>query len=159
MAQDNLEGAFDSIEVLSKARIQADSRVRLIKTMREDGDITQSENRHMVLLYDEARADVNSGIDRLVAELEARGKVSGEEPFEEVAGRAAKRVENFLAESDLLVFGEARSGMLEAGLSLSEAVIGAFVDVWKNLRGERTARHGKLVERLNGLKWQAFEEI
>lgn len=159
MAQNNLKGIFDSVEVLSRAKLQAESRVKLIKTMREDEEITASDNRRMATLYDEARAHVNSGIDRLLVELETMGKVDNDKSFETIASRTAQQVETFVTESDQLVFGEDRTGMVEAGLGLAGILVGAMVDVWKNLRGVRKVQHSKLVKRLDGLRWSAFDDL
>ncbi|MBW1805453.1 MAG: hypothetical protein JRJ06_03625 [Deltaproteobacteria bacterium] len=159
MVQNGLKGIFDSIEMLSRAKLQAESRVKLIKTMREDEEITASDNRRMTTLYDEARAHVNSGIDRLLVELETTGKVDDDKSFEEIASRAAQQVEAFVTESDQLVFGEDRSGMVEAGLGLAGILVGAMVNVWKNLRGARKVRHSKLVKRIDDLRWPAFDEL
>ncbi len=158
MAQDDLDPVFDSIEALSKAKLQAGNRVKLVKAMLKDGDISASDHRRIVALYDEARAEVNSGIDRLLVELDTKGTLDGEEPFERIASRAAKHVEEFVAESDRVVFGPDR-GTVEAGLNLAESLVNAFVDVWKTLRGERAMRHEKLVERLDALRWPTFGEI
>ena len=159
MEHNDLKDIFDSVEVLSRAKLQAGNRVKLIKTMREEEEISVSDHRRMVALYGEARADVNSGIDRLLIEVEAAGKIENEGPFEEIASRAAEQVETFITESDQLVFGEDRSGVVEAGISFAGAIVSAMVDVWKSVRGERTTRHAKFVERLDSLKWPAFEEF
>jgi hypothetical protein len=159
MAQNGLEGILNSIEVLSRSKLQAESRAKLINSMHKDEEISASDHRRMATLYEGARADVNSGVDRLLVELEASDRIDSEDSFEKIASRAARQVETFVAESDLLVFGEDRSVILEGGLSLAGTIIGALVDVWKNIRGARTAWHTKLVERLDGLRWSAFENF
>ena len=150
---------FDSVEALSKARSQAESRVKLVRALAEDGEIETADLRGVQALYDDARADVNSGLDRLLVELEKTGSYESAEPYAEVAERAANRVDDFVRRCDAIILGDDRSGVIGGGLSLAETLVTALVDVWKTVREGRTDRHALFVERVESLKWGEFDDI
>ncbi len=158
-AESGKEVVFDSVEVLSRAKSQAESRIKLARSLLEDGEIKAADLRNIQILYEDARSDVNSGLDRLIVELETTGAYDTAEPYAQVAERAAQHVQEFMKTSDELVFGEDRSGLAGAGLSLAETFVTALVDVWKTLRGERTERHSLLIQRIGSLKWSEFDDI
>lgn len=149
---------FDSVEVLSKAKAQAESRVKFIRSLREDGEIEEKDLRKIQLLYSEVRADVNAGLDRVLVELEITGSKGATEPYDRVAARAAKRATDFLESSDEMILGDDR-GAVEAGIKLADSMTKAFVDIWKTLRGEKSERHEQLIRRIESLKWEQFSEI
>ena len=154
-----MESVLTSVETLSRAKTQAESRVKLIKALLDDGDIPKAEYRKVVILYGDAQAGANAGIDRILFQLEAVGKLQEQERFNELATQTAKDVESFLVQSDLLIFGEYRSGAVEAGVSLAETLTNALMDIWKTLRGERNERHAKVIERIESLRWKAFDDV
>jgi len=154
----NEEVRFDSVETLSKAKTLAESRVKLIRSLLEDGEIGDEQYRKIQILYDEARADVNAGLDRLLVELETTSSQGTIEPYDRVAQRAAERTAQFLKISDQVIFGKDR-GILELGMKLADSLIKAFVDIWKVLRGEKTERHTLLLQRIESLKWGEFSEV
>lgn len=158
-AESEKEIVFDSVEVLSRVKSQAESRIKLARSLVEDGEIKATELRKIQILYDDTRSEVNSGLDRLLVELETTGAYESVEPYTRVAERAAQRAQEFIETSDALILGEDRSGIAEAGLSLAESLVTALVDVWKTLRGERTERHSLLIKRIGSLKWNEFDEI
>ena len=150
---------FDSVEILSQTKARAESRVKLLRSLQDDGEVKAEDMRRLRLLYDEARADVNAGLDRILVELESTGSNASVDPYPRVAERASKRAAEFLAESDTVIFGGDRGAAAEAGAKLADSLVTAFVDVWKTLRGERSARNEKLAERIGSLKWQSFDQI
>lgn|GEM_PF-4779394 len=150
---------FDSVEVLSRTKSQAESRVKLVRSLLEDGEIEKKDLRNIQRLYEEARADVNAGLDRLLVEIEVVGSHGSIDPYEKVAERAAKRVAEFLEASDELILGEDRSGLVTAGLGIVDSMMKAFVDVWKTMRGERSERRALLIQRIESLKWGQFDAI
>ena len=158
-AESEKEVVFDSVEVLSRAKSQVENRIKLVRSLLEDGEIEAAELRKVQILYDDVRSDVNSGLDRLLVELETTGTYETVEPYARVAERVAQRVQEFIVMTDELILGEDRSGIAEAGLSLAESLMTALVDVWKTLRGERTERHTLLIQRIDSLKWSEFDDV
>lgn len=154
-----MESVLTSVETLSRAKTQAESRVKLIKALLDDGEITKTDYRRILVLYSDAQAGANAGIDRMLFQLEALGEMQEQERFNDLASRTAEDVETFLVQSDLLVFGEDRSGAIAAGVSFAETLTNAFMDIWKTLRGERNARHAKVIERIESLRWKAFDDV
>jgi hypothetical protein len=150
---------LDGIEVLSRAKSQAETRIKFLRSLVKDGEVDAADLRRVRILYDEARSDVNAGLDRLLAELEATGAYETPEPFTRVAEQAGKRVAELISVSDRLALGEDRGSPIEAGVKLADTLVKAFVDVWKTLRGERTARRSLLLQRIGSLKWSAFDDI
>ena len=157
--QTEWEGVLSSVETLSRAKAQAETRVKLIKALLDEDEITTTDYRRILVLYSDAQAGANAGIDRMLFQLEALGEMHEQERFNDMASRTSKDVETFLVQSDLLIFGEHRSGAIEAGVSFAETLTNAFVDVWKTLRGEKNARHAKVVERIESLRWKAFDDV
>ena len=152
------EVRFDSVEILSKAKTQAESRVKLVRALLEDKEIKDEEYRRIQSLYDDARAEVNSGLDRLLVELETTGSQGKEEPYDRLARRAADRTTEFLKISDKVIFGNDR-GLVESGVDLAGKLVDALVDVWKTLHGEKTQRHALLLKRIESLKWREFADV
>jgi len=151
---------FDSVEVLSRAKSQAEGRVKYARLLMADGEIEGAELTDIQRLYDLARADVNAGIDRLLVELETTGSYESTEAYSRFAERAAERVAGFIRESDAITRADKRSGLAAAaGVNFAKELVTAFVDVWKTLRGERTERHSLLTQRIASLKWSEFDEI
>ena len=149
---------FDSVEVLSRAKAQAESRVKFIRSLREDGEIEEKDLRKIQLLYGEVRADVNAGLDRVLVEIETTGSKGATEPYERIAVRAAKRATDFLESSDEMILGDDR-GAVEAGINLADSMTKAFVDIWKTLRGDKSERHEQFIRRIESLKWEQFSKI
>ena len=130
----------------------------MARGLAEDGDIGPTDLRRIQVLYDDARADVNAGLDRLLVELEVTGSYESADPFADVAERAESRVASFISETDEIIFGEDRS-LGAAGIGLVGDIAQAFVEVWKTFRGESVANHDKLVERIDALKWARYEDL
>lgn len=149
---------FDSVEVLSRAKSQAESRIRMARALVADNELEKADLRMVQALYDEARADVNAGLDRLLVELAATGDYESAEPFTRIAERAEAHVSTFITESDQVILGEDR-GLAEAGIGVAGDIAQALVDVWKTLRGENTGRHDKLVTRIDALKWSKYDDV
>lgn len=152
------EQRFDSVETLSKAKSLAESRVKLVRSLYREKRVNDTEFQKIQLLYDEARADVNAGLDRVLVELETTGKKGNVEPYERVAKRAAEKTAEFLNSSDDIMFGKDR-GAVETSIKFMDSLVDAFVDIWKVLRGEKTERHKLLMQRMESLKWSDFSEI
>ena len=84
------EQRFDSVETLSKAKSLVESRVKLVRSLHQEQRVNEEEYQKIQLLYDEARADVNAGLDRVLVELEAAE--SGKERSEtEVEGKEREK--------------------------------------------------------------------
>jgi hypothetical protein len=158
-AADDDQVVLNGIEILSRAKSQAESRIKLVRSLVKDGEIDTVDLRRVRILYDDARSDVNAGLDRLLAELEAHGTYATAEPYTQVAERAAARMAELIKISDKLALGEDRGDPVEAGMKLVDTVVKAFVDVWKTLRGERTSRRSLFVQRLGSLRWSPFDDI
>ena len=153
------DAVFDGVEVLSREKARAESRVKLARSLSADGDLAKTDFRKIQVQYDETRADVNAGLDRLLVELETTGSLESVESYTRLAERVAQRVETFLKSSDSLLFGDDRSGAVGAGLGLVGIVTKALVDMWKTLRSDHTDRHTLLIKRIDSLKWQQFDDI
>ena len=150
---------FDSVEILSREKARAESRVKLARSLHMDGELETSNLRKIQEQYDDARADVNAGLDRLLVELEATGSVESQEVYTRTAERAAQRVEAFLKLSDGLTLGKGRSGAVGVGLGLVGIVTKALVDMWKTLRSGQSERQALLIKRIDSLKWSQFDDI
>lgn len=160
MAQDSENvDVFDSVEVLSRAKTQAETRVKLAQSLVEDGEVGVEDLRKIQRLYDDARAEINGGLDRLLVELESTGTYESTEPFKAVAEKAVDRVAAFMVASDELILGEDRSGWADASIGLAGDLVGSMLEIWKTLRGERSVRHEALVKRIDSLKWDAFDDV
>jgi hypothetical protein len=122
-------------------------------------EVEVADLRKIQRLYDEARAEVNAGLDRLLVELEATGGYESTEPFKAIAEKAADRVASFMTASDELILGEDRSGWADASIGLAGDLVGSLVEIWKTLRGARSGRHDALVNRIDSLKWEAFHDV
>ena len=83
---------------------------------RVDGEMPPESLRNLRRLYDDARAEVNAGLDRLLVELEASRSQPDMEPYARLAEKSSLRVQQFLTESDRLSLGQERSGIVEAGV-------------------------------------------
>jgi hypothetical protein len=157
---------FASIELLSETKSRAEDRIKIAGSMVSDGDLTTRELRELRIMYSDARAQVNAGLERLVVELEATKQGATPETFEMVATRAAEQIQLFLQQSDALL-DEDRAATEAAGLAKVagpaiegvKSIASALVDVWKTLRGEKKERRAALIKRVEGLKWAAFEEL
>lgn len=152
---------FDSVEILSKSKSWAESRVRMIRSLARDNEISKTELSRLELEYDAVRATVNSGIDRLLVELETTGESDSSEPFDRIAIQVSDQVEDFLIICDEMIFGGKRGvgTAIEAGAKVVDTVVNALMDIWKTLHGEKNERHAMLIKRLKGLKWQRFSKI
>ena len=152
------EVRFESVEMLSNAKTMAESRVKLFRSLLEDGQVEDKVYRKIQVLYDDARSDVNAGLDRVLVELETKGTKGTVERYDNVARRAAERAAKFTEAIDEVVFGKDR-GLEVIGVDLIEPLAKAFVDVWKVLHGEKTQRHVLLMQRITSLKWAEFSDI
>jgi len=152
------EVRFESVEMLSNAKTMAESRVKLFRSSFEDGEVEEKVYRKIRILYDEARSDVNSGLDRVLVELETKRTKGNVESYNDVARRAAERAARFTEAIDEVIFGKDR-GLEVVGTALIEPLANAFVDVWKVLHKEKTQRHLLLMQRITSLKWAEFTDI
>jgi len=155
---DQQEILYDSVEILSQTKSRAESRVRLLRSLHKDGEVDSQQLNRLRILYNEARAEVNGGLDRLIVELESTGEKESSEPYARVAERAARYAAQFLSESDTAIFGDDR-GAIETGVKVADSLIGALVDVWKTIRGERVEQNRKLSQRIESFKWHNFDAI
>ena len=149
---------FDSVEVLAKAKSQAENRVKLVRSLFEEEEIEKKDMREIKIRYEEARGNVNSSLERILVEIETNGSKVSFDSYEKIAKRAADQTADFIKASDKLILGEDRSA-LEASLQLGGSIVGAFVEIWKTVRGERMERDERLVRRFESLKWESFDQI
>lgn len=82
------EMVLDSVETLSRAKSKAESRVKLARSLLEDGEITTADLRTLQSSYDDARTEVNAGLDRLLVELETTDPDAALTSYNVVAERA-----------------------------------------------------------------------
>ena len=152
---------FDSVEILSKAKAEVESRVRLIRSLALEHEIDHKDLIRIEMHYDKIRADVNAGIDRLLVEIETTGKTGAVEPFNRVAMRVSEQVAGFIKSSDELIFGGKRgpSATIDAGVKLVDSLVNALLDIWKTLHSEKNERNELLVQRIESLKWGEFSKI
>jgi hypothetical protein len=154
--QDSL---FDSIEQISIAKSTSENRVRLLRALVDDSELTKAELRPIQIQYDEARARVNASFDRILVELET---TSGKQPtasFEKLAQRASEEVGVFVEAADAVILGEDRSGAAAAAIGAGPGLFGSLVDIWKTLRGEKQTQRTALIARVEALKWDAFDAV
>ena len=160
MADDASQQALlDDIEVLSQAKSLAESRVKLLRALVDDGELTSGDLRPLQVQYDDARARVNASFDRIVFELELTRAPEPAESFEELAQRASREVSAFLRQSNAVILGQDRSPAGVAAIEAAPGLFGSIVEIWKVLRGEKKERRAALVARVESLKWDAFDAV
>ena len=152
------EVRFDSVEVLSKVKTRAESRVKLVRSLLEDGEIQKKDLKKIQILYGDTRAEVNAGLDRLLIEMESTGSQGEVEPYARVAKKAGKQAGEFIDACDKLILGEDR-GVLEASSAFIDTFVGALVDIWKTYRDDRSARNSQVRDRIELMKWEKFDKI
>ncbi len=150
---------LDSIETLSETKALAENRVKLLRALVADKELSADELRPIQGRYSDARARVNASFDRLLVELEVAGKTESAEPISKLANRAAEEMTGFIEASDAVILGDDRSGIGAAAIGAGPGFVGALVDVWKTLRGEKKQKHAALIGRIESLKWEPFDEI
>jgi hypothetical protein len=129
-----------------------------LRSLHEDVEIDDKVYQGIRLLYDEARADVNAGLTRVLAELESTSSKGTVEQYDRVAQRAANRATDFIEASDNAIFGKDR-GLVDTGVKFVDSLAKALVEVWKVVRNEKAERHALLIQRITSLKWNEFLEI
>ncbi len=148
----------EAADTLATMKTKAEDRVRMLRGRFSDGEITQKELLEAERRYSDARSDVNGGLERILVEMTSPDHRVNEATYTEVARRAGSGADNFVRYADGLLFGENR-GVAEAGLSVAGDVVKALVDIWKQLRGERSAQNEALAKRLEALRWDSFGDI
>ncbi len=160
MGSENDRGVLlASVEVLSETKSQAESRVKLVRSLLEDEEIDAAELRRLQLLYADSRSSVNAGLDRLLVELEIDRAAAPAESYAVTADRAAERVAAFIAASDALILGDDRGDPVTAVLDLVKSLPAALIDIWKTLRNDTSERRTRLIARIESLKWEPFDRV
>jgi hypothetical protein len=149
---------LEAIELLSYAKSRAESGTKFAKALVVDGEITTAQLRELQLVYDEARSEVNAGLDRLAIEIES-SQQTPTDTYTRVAETAARHVSTFLDMSEAYALGTPRSPLAAAAVGLLPKLAKAFIDVWKQLRSESSSRRVALVHRIEALKWRDFSEV
>jgi hypothetical protein len=150
---------LDSIEQISMAKSTAENRVRLLRALANDGELTKVQLRQIQFHYSEARARVNASFDRILVELETTSDESFDS-FEKLAKQASEEVNVFVEAADDVILGEDRSGTVAAAaIGAAAALFESLVVIWKRLRGESQAQRAALITRLEALKWDAFDAV
>jgi hypothetical protein len=150
---------LDSIEQISMAKSTAENRVRLLRALANDGELTKVQLRQIQFHYSEARARVNASFDRILVELETTSDESFDS-FEKLAKQASEEVNVFVEAADDVILGEDRSGTVAAAaIGAAAALFESLVVIWKRLRGESQAQRTALITRLEALKWDAFDAV
>lgn len=153
------QALYASVEVLSKVKYLAEDRVKLARSLAEEGgEVAPAQLLALQVLYSDARSNINASLDRLLVEMQAEGASMVVESYERVAERAAEHANRFLDASDDVILGPDRS-LVDAGVKTIGSLASALVDVWKTLRGEKKERLKELVERLESFKWEPFEKV
>jgi len=154
---------LQNLATLSELRTQAESRVRLLQALQADGEIPAQILRRGELLYEDARAAMNSWLDAVERGYEIYGG-SPRNPVPEKLQQGARSAGDFLSYADDLILGEKRNpAVIVAALGLIPKVIEAGASVWKAWREMSTADQQKRKEFILDLdktaKWSAFETI
>ena len=152
------ETLLASVEQLSRTKSLAESRVKLVRALVADSEKDEQDLTRMRVLYEDARANVNAGLDRLLVEMEGSARVESAESYRRAADIADEKAGTFLKESGTLILGEDRS-VVEAGVKAAGSVVSALVDIWKTLRGEKKGMRAAVTKRIETLKWSPFDEI
>jgi hypothetical protein len=156
--QDALSAAA---EALARAKASAEDRVRLLRGRFSDGAISEGDLREAERYYAEARADMNDGIEILLAALLGGGAQRDTPSSAETARRAGEGAARFIRFADGLLFGEDRGpgGDGELGTELGKGVDRALLDIAKGLPAESEPRNRLLDQRLEALRWTQFGDI
>jgi hypothetical protein len=154
---------LQNLATLSELRTQAESRVRLLQALHADGEIDAQILRRGELLYEDARAAMNSWLDAVEKGYEIYGRSPGD-PVPEKLRQGARSAGDFLSYADDLILGGKRNpAVVAAALGLIPNVIEAGVSVWKEWREMTTADQQKRKDFILDLdktaRWSAFETI
>jgi hypothetical protein len=150
---------IQDIGKLSELRTQAESRVRLLRGLYQDGEIDAKAMRRGELLYEDARAAFNAWLDAMIAGFSEKAGGIPEATVSDLLQRGAKRNDAFITFADEKILGQTRGGGAEAAALIVAKVIDTGMNLWRELRASNDKRRHELISHLDDLHWKAFGDI
>ena len=143
------------IEIFAQQKDRAETFTRLLKKSYEKKKLSEPSLQKGESLYNEAKAAFNGYLTQYQFELKA-----GRQPSQKSLSEAVKKSEKFTAYADEQVYGVSR-GPVAVGMltTLIAALTKAGVDFYKEYRKVNQEQREILIQELEKLKWQAFDQI
>lgn len=149
------------IAVFSELRSKAETRVRIIRTLRSNEDIGKKEIQRSLLLYEDAGSAMNAWLDAVKSDV-ISGKIKGaRSKNSDLVLIGAQKAELFLDYADTLILGEERSieVLIKPVSDLITGLVDAGVKIWSRLREEKTEMKHLFLEQLDSLRWVEFNNV
>lgn len=147
----------ESIEVLSKTKSDARTRVKLLRALAAEGDLSRAKLREQHLLYSNAQAAINASIDGILVVLVTRRQLPSPEAYERAARSASSRADVFLRSSESMILGEL--SITDVVVAVVPNIVTALVGLRNAVRGDAQRARAALIDQLKALKWADFDDI